>query len=107
VAAVNIGDAPRVAQYITMAPAPEVQDEASRAGRIRFWREREAGLGNADKPAGQQTRIQPMAPLEGHYAKQIAGVEPWPDGGDGTGDDGAGAFAGLTAEWRTDVAARL
>jgi hypothetical protein len=44
VAAVNIGDAPRVAQYITMAPAPEVQDEASRAGRIRFWREREAGL---------------------------------------------------------------
>ena len=102
-AAVNIGDAPRVAQYITMGPAAEAQDEASRADRIRFWRERQAGNGNAESALGEQTRAQPLAPLEGRYAKQIAGVEPWPDSG---GDDGV-AFSGLTAEWTAVVAARL
>ena len=44
-AAVNVGTAPRVAQYITMSPAPQAQDEASRAGRIKFWSERQAGNG--------------------------------------------------------------
>ena len=44
-AAVNVGTSPRVAQYITMSPAPQAQDEATRAGRINFWSERQAGNG--------------------------------------------------------------
>ena len=94
-----------------MGPAAEAQDEASRADRIRFWRERRAGNGNAESALGEQTRAQPLAPLEGRYAKQIAGVEPWPDCGmvvaDTEGGDDGVAFSGLTAEWTASVAARL
>eukprot|EP01043_Picozoa_sp_COSAG02_P007982 COSAG02_NODE_247_length_27137_cov_61.275057_28_plen_140_part_01 len=104
-AAVNVGTAPRIAQYITMSPAPQAQDEGSRSGRIKFWSERQAGngtgdsssscdlgllelismcvparlfTGNADKEAGEATRLQPVAQL-GTIARQIAGIDPWPE----------------------------
>eukprot|EP01051_Picozoa_sp_SAG22_P004030 SAG22_NODE_207_length_15278_cov_4.056855_7_plen_225_part_00 len=100
--AVNIGDAPRIAQYITMGPAAtDQQDEAARASRIAFWRERKAGNGNADKPAGAKTREQPVAELSA-LARKVAGIDPWEEGDDD--DDaaagGGGAFAGLTDEWK-------
>jgi hypothetical protein len=101
-AAVNIGDAPRVAQYITMSPAPQAQDDATRASRVDFWAERRAGNGNADNEAGVKTRSQPAATLESQVARQIAGIEPWPEAA-----EGSAAFSGLTAEWTMSVAAKL
>ena len=43
-AGINTADCPRVAQYITMSPAP-VDDEKARQSRIEGWRERLTGLG--------------------------------------------------------------
>ena len=61
-AAVNIGDAPRVAQYITMGPAPQQQDEKARADRIKFFDGRLAGNGNADTDAGKASTPLPLLP---------------------------------------------
>lgn len=57
--------------------------------------------GNANKEAGEATRLQPVAQL-GPTARQIAGIDPWPET-EGNGE----AFSGMTAEWTPEVAARL
>ena len=96
--AINIGDAPRVAQYITYGPAPAAQDEDARSGNIRFWQDRLAGNGNADNERGQQTRAQPQAKLS-PQGQKLAGLVPW------EGPEEEQGYRGLSADWTVEAAA--
>ena len=87
---------------ITMSPAQE-HDPKAREARLVFWRERQAGNGNATNELGLATRSQSVAILPTHTARQIAGIEPWGSGWAQV--PGNEAFQGLTDEWTASVAA--
>jgi hypothetical protein len=100
-ATINMGDAPRMVQYITMVPAAADQDERSqeqllqpvrgsfRSDRIKLW---ETHLRSAAHPAV-------LSPV----ARRIIGVDAW-------GGKEREGFDGLAADWRAAdavAAARL
>jgi len=71
-ASLNRGQAPRVAQYITMGPASA--KPAVRAHRTVFWRDRLSGLGRyAKEREHYESTTARLSPL----GKKLAGVEPW------------------------------
>ena len=69
----NRGNGPRVAQYITMSPAGDDNEEA-RERRIAFWRERLSGLGRHEKE--REHHESPTAELT-PLGRKLAGVDPW------------------------------
>ena len=73
-AASNIGDRPRVAQYITMNPASPLSDEDIADNR-RWWSERLAGFG---EPVHREHYTLPRPATLSPLGKRLAGIEPWP-----------------------------
>ena len=72
-ASVNRGTRPRVAQYITMSPARD-QDEQARQTRIAFWRDRLSGLGRyAQEREHNESAAAELTPL----GRKLAGIDPW------------------------------
>ena len=72
-ASLNHGEAPRVAQYITMGPAGE-KNAAEREHRIAFWRERLSGLGRyAEEREHHEIPPAKLTPL----GRKLAGIDPW------------------------------
>ena len=95
-AASNIGDAPRVAQYITMNPASPLSDEDIADNR-RWWSERLAGVSAATlgwtvaaaltvdlcceqfgEPVNREHYTLPRPATLSPLGKRLAGIEPWP-----------------------------
>ena len=71
----NLSDKPRLAQYITMSPAPEDADE-SRKARVSAWQERRAMHGwPGDSRDWEQSRLK-TAELT-TLGKKLLGVELW------------------------------
>ncbi|MYC71013.1 MAG: hypothetical protein F4X17_09940 [Gemmatimonadetes bacterium] len=71
-ASVNRGDAPRVAQYITMSPAGE--GEEARRLRTEFWQQRLSGLGRYAK---EREHYEEKTAELTSVGRRLAGVEPW------------------------------
>jgi len=69
----NSSDRPRMAQYITMSPAPKDNPDA-RARRITGWRERLTGLGKEEKAKehyhGKTAELSPLG-------QKLLGLETW------------------------------
>ena len=67
----NSAERPRMAQYITMSPAPANGNPES---RIKGWRERLTGLGKEQKEKehyyGKTAELTPLG-------KKLLGLEPW------------------------------
>ena len=67
----NSAERPRMAQYITMSPAPENGNPES---RIKGWRERLTGLGKEAKEKehhhGETAELTPLG-------KKLLGLESW------------------------------
>lgn len=72
-AGLNRGDAPRVAQYITMSPASEDQSLEARKRRIDWYKQRGAWGGKLEREheSGECATLTPLGKL-------LAGLEPWP-----------------------------
>lgn len=69
----NTGERPRVAQYITMSPAPTERDEQPH-DRIESWKERLTGNGPPEKAKEHQTgRTARLTPL----GRKLLGLEWW------------------------------
>ena len=73
----NVSEAPRMAQYITMFPAPEGDEwERRRHERIALWRERRAPEGfPGDARGWEQTHgaTAELTPL----GRKLLGIDPW------------------------------
>jgi hypothetical protein len=73
----NVSDRPRMAQYITMFPAPKGEEwERRREERITLWRERRAPSGFPGDPRGwEQANTAPaeLTPL----GRRLLGLNPW------------------------------
>ena len=65
---------PRIAQYITMNPAPDELSPESRAESERWWRQRLTGLGRNEKGKehleGTTAKLTPLG-------RKLLGVEAW------------------------------
>ena len=72
-AGINRGDAPRVAQYITMSPTRETNPEA-RQRRINAWKERMAGF--SGERAEKEHESGETASLT-ELGKKLLGLEMW------------------------------
>ena len=72
----NRAEIPRVAQYITMGPAPDEPSAESRAEAENWWRERLAGLGKNEK--GKEHREGTTAKLT-PLGRKLLGVDSWGD----------------------------
>ena len=71
-ASVNRGDAPRVAQYITMSPAGE--GEEARRLRTDFWQRRLSGLGRyAEEREHHEEKTAELTSV----GRKLAGVDLW------------------------------
>ncbi len=69
----NSAERPRMAQYITMSPAPNGGKDTSE-GRITGWKERLTGLGkNQKEKEHNQGKTADLTPL----GKKLLGLEPW------------------------------
>jgi hypothetical protein len=71
----NTADRPRVAQYITMSPAPASNvGEAARQSRIEGWRDRLTGLGKGEKAKENHTgKTAELTPL----GRKLLGLDLW------------------------------
>ncbi len=69
----NSAERPRMAQYITMSPAPD-DGKATSEGRVKGWRERLTGLGKEAKEKehhhGKTAELTPLG-------EKLLGLEPW------------------------------
>ena len=73
----NVSEVPRLAQYITMFPAPEGQEwERRRHERIALWRERRAPAGFPGDPRGWEQAHCPIAELT-PLGRRLLGSDPW------------------------------
>lgn len=69
----NSAERPRMAQYITMSPAPNEGKDTSES-RVTGWRERLTGLGkNQKEKEHNQGKTAELTPL----GKKLLGLEPW------------------------------
>ena len=70
----NHAGVPRIAQYITMTPAPEELSPESRAESERWWRQRLTGLGRNEKAKehfeGTTAELTPLG-------RKLLGVDAW------------------------------
>ena len=71
----NISDKPRLAQYITMSPAP-ADDESARQARVTSWQERRPMPNWPGDPRAWEQEKQQMAELTS-LGKKLLGVDPW------------------------------
>ena len=70
----NRAEVPRVAQYITMGPAPDERSAEARAECEHWWRERLTGLGKNEK--GKEHREGTTAELT-PLGRKLLGVDSW------------------------------
>ena len=69
----NSAERPRMAQYITMSPAPNDGKDTSE-GRVTGWRERLTGLGkNQKEKEHNEGKTAELTPL----GKKLLGLDPW------------------------------
>ena len=72
-AGLNRSTDPRVAQYITMSPAPK-NDPAARERHVTFWRDRLSGLGRyAEEREHFEIPPAKLSPL----GRKLVGLDPW------------------------------
>jgi len=71
----NISDKPRLAQYITMSPAPD-DDESARQARVTSWQERRPMPNWPGDPRAWEQEKQQTAELTS-LGKKLLGVDPW------------------------------
>ena len=73
----NVSDRPRMAQYITMFPAPEGDEwERRRHERVALWRERRASAGFPGDPRGWERTHVATAELT-TLGRRLLGLEIW------------------------------
>ena len=73
----NVSEVPRLAQYITMFPAPEGEEwERRRHERIALWRERRAPSGFPGDARGREQTHNKTAELTA-LGRRLLGSEPW------------------------------
>ena len=73
----NVSQVPRMAQYITMFPAPQGQEwERRRQERITLWRERRAPSGFPGDARGWERAHSPTAELT-PLGRRLLGIDPW------------------------------
>ena len=75
-AASNVGDAPRVAQYITMNPIRQPLSEEQKHDNRMWWHERHAGFG---EPRNREHYTLPKPAKLTQLGRRLAGIEDWPD----------------------------
>ena len=70
----NTSSAPRMAQYITMSPAPEAPGDEWRKGREEWWQQRLTGLGKHEKEkehyGGKTAELTALG-------RKLLGVDAW------------------------------
>jgi len=71
----NTSDKPRLAQYITMSPAP-ADDESARQARVTSWQERRPMPNWPGDPRAWEQEKQQTAELTS-LGKKLLGVDPW------------------------------
>ena len=71
----NTSDKPRLAQYITMSPAP-ADDESARQARVTSWQERRPMPDWPGDPRAWEQEKQQTAELTS-LGKKLLGVDPW------------------------------
>lgn len=73
----NVSDHPRMAQYITMFPAPEGEEwERRRHERIALWRERRAPAGFPGDARGWE-QAHGVTPELSPLGRKLLGIDPW------------------------------
>jgi ectoine hydroxylase-related dioxygenase (phytanoyl-CoA dioxygenase family) len=73
----NVSEVPRLAQYITMSPAPEGDEwERRRHERIALWQERRAPSGFPGDSRGREQTHNKTAELTA-LGRRLLGTDPW------------------------------
>jgi hypothetical protein len=74
----NVSDRPRMAQYITMFPAPEGDAwEQRRQDRINVWQERRAPAGFPGDPRGWERETFEHPAVLTELGRRLLGLDPW------------------------------